>query len=125
MAAEQRPFPVLQTRDAIVIRELRRATDQKAVTDFFFIFVLGPTIAVGAKRDFLPLSGLMVVANLGELLAIPHSLYTLLEHVAHIGALESIEATDRHSAVVMYGQGLVEGRAGQSLFRWFHIRKRS
>ena len=59
MSAEQRAFPILQTLDAIVIRELRRATDQKAVTDFFFIFVLGPTIAVGAKRDFLPLSGLM------------------------------------------------------------------
>src|SRR5262249_24153456 len=67
----------------------------------------------------------MVVADFRELLAVPYRPYALFENVADVGALESIEATNRHSAVVVNGQGLVEGRAGQSLFRRFHVRKGS
>ena len=87
------------------------------------IFVLRPAVAAGAERHFLPLSGLVIVADFGEFLAVPHRLYALVEHVADIGALEAVEAADRHRAVIMHRQRLIQSRARQALLRRLHIRE--
>ena len=122
---KQLALPVLQAVDAIIICEFRRASDEEAITDFFFILVLGPTIAVLAKRHFVPLSSLVIVANFRELLAVPYRFSALFEDVADIRALKAIKATDRHRAIIVHWQSLVQRRAWQALLRWLHVGERA
>src|SRR5262245_24935595 len=72
VAAEQIALPTREPTDQIVVDIFRRASDQKTVFDLFGVFVLGPAVASLAKRDFVPLRGLMIVAGLSEFLALPN-----------------------------------------------------
>ena len=69
MAAEQIALPTREPANQIVVDIFRRASDQETVFDFFGVFVLSPTVASLAERDFVPLRGLVIVAGLGEDLA--------------------------------------------------------
>src|SRR5262249_26726303 len=78
-----------------------------------------------AERHFVPLPGLVVVARLGERLALPDFLDALLEHVAHVGGAHTVEAAQAHAAVVVHRHGLVDDRAGHPLGRLRPGRKRA
>src|SRR6266540_6002824 len=71
VAAEQVALPTREPANQIVVDIFRRASDQETVFDFFGVFVLSPAVASLAERDFVPLCGLVIVAGLGEFLAMP------------------------------------------------------
>ena len=91
MAAEQIALPTRQPANQIVVDIFRRAPDQKTVFDFFGVFVLGPAVASLAERDLVPLRGLVIVAGLGEFLAMPDFAHVLFEHDTHVGCPHSVE----------------------------------
>src|SRR6266542_6468139 len=84
VAAEQIALPTREPANQIVVDIFRRAPDQKTVFDFFGVFVLRPAVASLAERNFVPLCGLVIVAGLGEFLAMPDVAYVPFEHVPHV-----------------------------------------
>src|SRR5262249_50867422 len=102
VAAEQIAFPTREPADQIVVDIFGRASDQKTVFDFFGVFVLSPAVASLAERDFVPLCGLVIVAGLGEFLAMPDLAHVLFEHVTHVGCPYPVETAQPHAAVVVH-----------------------
>src|SRR5262249_13287196 len=108
VAAQEVAGPAPKAIDPLIVGVFRRAADQRAVLDLFAVLVLGPGVAALAERHFVPLFGLVVVARLGELLAVPDFLHALLEHVAHVGSTHAVEAAQAHAAVVVHRHRLVD-----------------
>src|SRR5215471_3503013 len=123
VAAQQIALPTREPANQVVVDIFRRAPDQKTVFDFFGVFVLGPAVASLAERDFVPLRGLMIVAGLGEFLAMPNLLDAFVEYIAHVGCPHSVETAQPHAAVVVHRHGLVDNGAGHALGRLDHIRE--
>src|ERR1700677_3716812 len=123
MAAKQTTLPISQTLDSIIIGELWRSADQQAVAHFLFEFVLCPTVAALAERHFVPLFGLVIIADLCKFLAVPHRFYAVLKDVADVGILESIETAHCDRAVVMNRHRFVKCGTWKSFFLRFHIWK--
>src|SRR5262249_32791349 len=123
VAAQQVAGPAREPVDQVVVGVLRRTADQHAVLDLFRVLVLRPAVATLAERDFVPLSGLVIVAGLGVLLAVPHLLHARLEYVAHVGGAHAVEAAQPHAAVIVHRNGLVDHRAGYSLGWLDHVRE--
>src|SRR6516165_5167524 len=98
VASKQIPLPTREPANQIVVDIFRRAPDQKAVFDFFGVLVLGPAVASFAERDFVPLCGLVIIAGLGEFLALPDVAHALFEHVTHVGCPHSVETAQAHAA---------------------------
>src|SRR6185437_12620579 len=69
--AEEITLPILEAIDRVVIRVFRRPADKEPVAHLFLVIVLRPAVAWLAKRDFVPLAGLVIVPRLGEGLAMP------------------------------------------------------
>src|SRR5262249_28123918 len=105
----------------IIVNIFRRTSDQQTVFDFFGVFVLGPAVASLAKRDFVPLRGLMIVAGLSEFLALPNLLDAFVEYIAHVGGTHAVETAQSYAAVVVYRHCLVDDRAGHALGRLDHV----
>src|SRR5262245_24789714 len=114
VAAEQIALPTREPAKQVVVDIFRRAPDQKTVYVYFGVFVLSPAVASFAERDFVPLCGLVIVAGLGELLAMPDFAHVLFEHVTHVGCPHSVETAQPHAAVVVHRHGLVDNRAGHA-----------
>src|SRR6516162_4793084 len=121
VAAEQIALPTREPANQIVVDVFWRAPDQETVFDFFAIFVLSPAVASLAERDFVPLCGLVIVAGLGEFLALPDFAYALFEDVAHVGCPHPIETAQAYAAVVVHRHGLVNNGAGHALGRLDHV----
>src|SRR5262249_19949439 len=83
MSAEQIALPTREPANQIVVDIFRGASDQETIFDFFGVFVLSPAVASLAERDFVPLCGLVIVAGLGEFLAMPDFAHAPFEYVAH------------------------------------------
>src|SRR5215469_11098675 len=111
VAAEQIALPTREPANQVVIDVFRRTPDQKTVFDFFGVFVLRPAVASFAERNFVPLCGLVIVAGLGELLAMPNFLDAFVEYIAHVGGTHPVETAQPHAAVVVHRHGLVDNRA--------------
>src|SRR5215472_6901394 len=99
VAAEQIALPTREPANQIVINIFRRASDQKTIFDFFAVFVLSPAVASLAERDFVPLCSFVIVAGLGEFLAMPDLAHVFFEHVTHVGCPHSIKTAQPHAAV--------------------------
>src|SRR5262249_3259203 len=84
-------LPTRKPADQIVIDIFRRTSDQETVLDFLAILVLSPAVASLAERNFVPLCSLVIVAGLGEFLALPDFAHALFEDVAHIGCSHPVE----------------------------------
>src|SRR5262249_3748607 len=125
VAAKEIALPARKPIDQIVVDVFRRASNEEAISDFLAVFVLRPTVAAFAKRDFVPLRRLMIVARLGEFLAVPNLLDALVEYVAHVGGAHAIETAQPHAAVVMDRHGLVDDRARYAFRRFDHVRERA
>ena len=83
-----------------------------------------PAVAVLAKRHFVVLPRLVIVADLREFLAVPDGLDApVLEDVPHAGRLEPIQAAHRHRAVVVDRQRGIDGRTGDPFRGRDHIRE--
>src|SRR5262249_55027560 len=123
VAAEQIALPTREPANQVVVDIFRRAADQEAVFDFFGVFVLSPAVASLAERDFVPLCGLVIVAGLGELLAVPDFTHVFFEHVPHVGRAHSVETAQAYAAVVVHRHGLVNNGAGHALGRLDHVRE--
>src|SRR5262249_41074628 len=121
VAAEQIALPTREPANQIVVDIFRRTPDQETVFDFFGVFVLGPAVTSLAERDFVPLGGLVIVAGLGEFLAIPDLAHALFEHVTHVGCPHAVETARPYAAVVVQWHGLVDDRAGHALGRLDHV----
>src|SRR6516225_3290832 len=91
VTTEEIALPTREPADQIVIDVFRRTSDQKTIFDFFGVFVLSPAVASLAERNFVPLCGLVIVAGLGELLAVPDFIHVFFEHVPHVGCAHSVE----------------------------------
>src|SRR3989442_2314205 len=115
VAAEQIALPTREPANQVVVHIFRRTPDQKTVFDFFGVFVLRPAVASLAERDFVPLRGLVIIAGLGEFLAMPDLTHVLFEYVTHVGCPHSIETAQPHAAVVVDRHGLVDNRPGHAL----------
>src|SRR2546430_15797540 len=115
VAAEQIAFPTREPANQVVVDIFRRAPDQETVFDFFGVFVLSPAVASLAERDFVPLCGLVIVAGLGEFLAMPDFTHVFFEHVTHVGCTHSVETAQAYTAVVVHRHGLVNNGAGHAL----------
>src|SRR5262249_30017685 len=111
VTAEQIALPTREPANQVVVDVFRRTPDQKTVFDFFGVCVLSPAVASLAERDFVPLRGLVIVAGLGEFLALPDFAHVLFEHVTHVGCPHSVETAQPHAAVVVHRHGLVDERA--------------
>src|SRR5215475_10534071 len=101
VAAEQIALPTREPANQIVIYIFRRTSDQKTVLYFLGILVLSPAVASLAERDFVPLRGLMIVAGLGEFLALPDFLDAFVEYIAHVGCPHPVKTAQPHAAVVV------------------------
>src|SRR5262249_12552078 len=121
VAAEQIALPTRKPANQVVVDIFRRTSDQKTVFDFFAVFVLSPAVASLAERDFVPLCGLMIVAGLGEFLALPNLLDAFVEYIAHVGSAYAVETAQPYAAIVVHRHGLVDNRAGHALGRLDHI----
>src|SRR5262245_4951146 len=121
VAAQQIALPTREPANQIVVDVFRRASNQKTVFDFFGVFVLSPAIASFAERDFVPLRRLVIVAGLGEFLALPNFLDAFVEYIAHVGCPHPVETAQPHAAVVVHRHGLVDNRAGHALGRLDHV----
>src|SRR5215470_1607001 len=121
VAAEQIALPTREPANQIVVDIFRRPSDQETIFDFFGVFVLSPAVASFAERDFVPLCGLVIVAGLGEFLAMPDFAHALFEHVTHVGCPHSVETAQPYAAVVVHRHGLVDNRAGHALGRLDHV----
>src|SRR5262245_30182270 len=121
VAAEQIALPTREPANQVVVDIFRRTSDQETVFDFFGVFVLGPAVASLAERDFVPLCGLMIVAGLGEFLAMPDLAHAPFEHIAHVGRAHSVEAAQPHAAVIVHRHGLVNDRTRHTLGRLDHV----
>src|SRR5262249_26988012 len=91
VAAQQIALPTREPANQVVVDIFRRAPDQKTVFDFFGVFVLSPAVASFAERNFVPLRGLVIVAGLGEFLALPDVAPTLFEHLTHFLSAHSVQ----------------------------------
>src|SRR5262249_17235398 len=123
VAAQQIALPTREPANQVVVDIFRRAPDQKTVFDFFGVFVLSPAVASFAERNFVPLRGLVIVAGLVEILAMPDFAHALFEHVTHVGWPHAVETAQPYAAVVVHRHGLVDNRAGHALGRLDHIRE--
>src|SRR5215831_10531510 len=121
VAAEQIALPTREPANQVVVDIFRRTPDQKTVFDFFGVFVLSPAVASFAERDFVPLCSLVIVAGLGEFLAMPDFAHVLFEYVTHVGCPHSVETAQPYAAVVVHRHGLVDNRAGHALGRLDHV----
>ena len=75
----------------------------KPVSDFFFVFILRPAVATGARTELSPpVRSPCSITDLGKLLAVPNPpLHLRRRHDANIGALETVEAANGDIAIVM------------------------
>src|SRR5262249_35136331 len=121
VAAEQIALPTREPANQVVVDIFRRTPDQKTIFDFFGVFVLRPAVASFAERDFVPLRSLVIVAGLGEFLALPNFLDAFVEYIAHVGGTHAVKAAQPHAAVVVYRHSLVDDRAGHALGRLDHV----
>src|ERR1035438_8034976 len=103
-------MPILEPVNPIIVGVLRRAADEQPVPDFLRELVTGPTIAILAEWNFVPLSLLVQAAHGGELGTVPDTFDAILEHVAHVRAVETVEAANGDVAVRVDGQRVVERR---------------
>src|SRR5262245_63626163 len=92
MVSEQPPLPITQASNAVVVGILRRAPDEEAIAHLLIECMLSPAVAILAERDFVPLLRLMIIARLGELLALPHRRDALFEDIAHTGRQKTVQA---------------------------------
>src|SRR5262249_34023966 len=74
-----------------------------------------------AERDFVPLCGLVIVAGLGEFLAVPDFTHVFFEHVTHVGCTHSVETAQAYTAVVVHRHGLVDNCTGHAFGRLDHV----
>src|SRR5262245_35045959 len=121
VAAEQIALPTREPANQVVVDVFRRTPDQKTIFDFFGVFVLRPTVASLAERDFVPLRGLVIVAGFGEFLALPDFAHVLFEHVTHVGCPHPVETAQPYATVVVHRHRLIDNRAGYALGRLGHV----
>src|ERR1700749_1987974 len=103
MPAHETPGPAAEAVNPIIVDELRRAPDQKSISNFLDEFLLRPPIAITAKRDFVPLLGFMIISRFGKFLSLPNFLDALFKYISHVSGLKTIEAADGNRPVVMNG----------------------
>src|SRR5215468_10817983 len=123
VATEQIALPTREPANQIVVDIFRRTPDQKTVSDFFGVFVLGPAVASLAERDFVPLRSLVIVAGLSEFLALPNLLDAFVEYIAHVGGAYAVDTPQPYAAIVVHRHGHVNDRPGQKLGRLDHHRE--
>ena len=108
MRAVKFRVPVFNAVNAVVIRVFGRATDEKAITDFFLVFVAGPTVAIFAQWNLVPLAAFVEPAHSGQFWPMPNRSNTFFEDVAHACSIEAVQTTDRDVAVRVDCHGCVE-----------------
>src|SRR5262249_25523884 len=98
------------------------AADEEPVADLVFKFVLRPAVAALAEWDFVPLAGLMIVADLCKGFALPHLFHSTLENVADVSVPKPVETADRDGAVIVNRHRVIEHGTRQSCRRRHHAR---
>src|SRR5438105_1772902 len=106
--------PVLYAVNPIVVGIFGGAANEKSIADNVLVLVARPAIAGLADRDLVPLAAFVKPAHGGESRPVPDALHTVLEHVAHIVFVETVQTAKGNIAVGIDRHRGVERLAGHA-----------